>query len=68
MSYRCRCGAGGIFSWRRIRRMVDALIRWPILSISPWIRWYPQEGFSVASRPMSMLISVLTGCRPVRFG
>ena len=47
---------------------VDALIRWPSLSSSPWIRWYPQEGFSVASLPMSMVISVLTGCRPARFG
>jgi hypothetical protein len=48
--------------------MVDALIRSPILSISPWIRWYPQEGFSVASRLMSMVISALTGFRPARFG
>jgi hypothetical protein len=30
--------------------MVDALTRWPSFSSSPWIRWYPQPWFSVASR------------------
>jgi hypothetical protein len=38
------------------------------LSSSPWIRWYPQPVFSVASRSMSAVISALTGGRPVRFG
>ena len=38
----CRSGAGGIFRALRTRRMVDALTRWPSLSSSPWIRWYPQ--------------------------
>ena len=35
-------GAGGIFSALRTRRIVEALTRWPSLSSSPWIRWYPQ--------------------------
>ena len=38
----CRLGAGGIFRALRIRRMVDALTRWPSLSSSPWILLYPQ--------------------------
>ena len=48
--------------------MVDALTRWPSLSSSPWILWYPQPLFSVASRSISAAISALTGGRPVRFG
>ena len=28
---------GGIFTALRIRRMVDALTRWPTFSSSPWI-------------------------------
>ena len=32
-----RLGAGGIFRASRIRRMVDALTRWPSFSSSPWI-------------------------------
>ena len=48
--------------------MVDALTRWPSLSSSPWIRWYPQPLFSVASCPMGAAISALTGDRPVRWG
>ena len=35
----CRSGAGGIFRVLRIRRMAEALTRWPSLSSSPWIRW-----------------------------
>ena len=38
-----RSGAGGIFRALRIRRIVDALTRWPSLSSSPWIRWDPQH-------------------------
>ncbi len=57
-----RSGAGGIFSALGTRRIVDAPTRWPSLSSSPWIRWYPQPWFSVASR------SMLTGGRPVRCG
>ena len=63
-----RSGAGGIFSALRTRRMVDAPTRWPSLSSSPWIRWYPHEAFSVASRSISAAISALTGGRPIRFG
>ena len=61
-----RSGAGGIFSGLRTRRIVDAPTRWPSLSNSPWIRWYPQPWFSVASRSTSAAISVRTGGRPVR--
>jgi hypothetical protein len=69
MSCRCAVSApGGIFRVLRTRRMVDALTRWPSFSSSPWIRWYPQLWFSVASRSMSMVISALTGGRPVRCG
>jgi hypothetical protein len=64
----CRLGAGGIFRALRTRRIVEALARWPSLSSSPWIRWYPQTVFSVASRSISAVISVLTGGRPVRSG
>jgi hypothetical protein len=48
--------------------MVDALTRQPSLSSWPWIRWYPQRRFSVASRSISTAISALTGGRPVRCG
>ena len=63
-----RSGAGGIFRASRTRRMVDALTRWPSLSSSPWIRWYPQPLFSVASRSISAAVSALTGGRPIRCG
>jgi hypothetical protein len=58
----------GIFKVFRIRRMVDALTRWPSLGSSPWILLYPQPWFSVASRSISAAISALTGGRPVRLG
>ena len=48
--------------------VVDALARWPSLSSSPWILWYPQPWFSMASRSMSAAISALTGGRPVPCG
>ena len=66
-SCRCAVAAGGIFSAFRTRRMVDVPTRWPSFSSSPWIRWYPQPLFSVASRSISAAISALTGGRPVRF-
>ena len=47
---------------------MEALTRWPSLSSSPWIRWYPQPWFSVANRSISAAISVLTLGRPVRLG
>jgi hypothetical protein len=52
----------------RTRRMVDALTRWPSFSSWPWILWYPQLLFSVASSSISAAISALTGGRPVRLG
>ncbi len=52
----------------RIRRIVDAPTRWPSLSSSPWIRWYPHVVFSVASRAMRVAIFVLAGGRPARCG
>jgi hypothetical protein len=60
----CRFGAGGIRRALRTRRIVEAPTRWPSLSSSPWIRWYPQLLFSVASRSMSAVISALTSGRP----
>jgi hypothetical protein len=48
--------------------MLEALTWWPSFSSSPWIRWWPQAGFSVASRPARARTSALTGRRPVRFG
>ena len=63
-----RFGAGGIRRALRTRRIVEAPTRWPSLSSSPWMRWYPQPWFSVASRSMSAVISALTGGRPVWFG
>jgi hypothetical protein len=63
-----RLGAGGIRSALRTRRIVDALARWPSLSSSPWIRWYPQLLFSVARGSISAVSSALTGGRPVRLG
>jgi|CZKW01.1.fsa_nt_gi hypothetical protein len=52
----------------RTRRSVEAPARWPGLSSSPWIRWYPQPWSSVARRSISAVISALTGGRPIRFG
>jgi hypothetical protein len=51
-----RFGAGGIRRALRTRRMVEAPARWPGLSSSPWMRWYPQLWFSVASRSMSVAL------------
>ena len=64
----CRTGAGGM-RWRfRIRRIVEALTRWPSLSSSPWILLYPQFGFSVAIRTTSAATLASIGGRPGRFG
>jgi len=52
----------------RTRRIAGALTRWPSLRSSPWIRWYGQPWFSVASRSISAAVSALTGGRPVRCG
>jgi hypothetical protein len=61
----CRFGAGGMCRALRTLRIVEAPTRWPSLSSSPWMRWYPHVLFSVASRSMSAVISALTGGRPV---
>jgi len=63
-----RFGAGATFRALRTRQIVDAPTRWPGLSSSPWILWYPQPRFSVASGAISAAISALTGGRLVRFG
>jgi hypothetical protein len=64
----CRDGAGGI-RWRfRIRRIVEAPTRWPSLSNSPWIRMYPQRGFSRAIRTTKAARTSSIGGRPVRLG
>jgi hypothetical protein len=59
-----RMGTGGIFRTLRIRRMVDALARWPTFSSSPWIRLYPQAGFSRAVCSISAATLASTGGRP----
>jgi hypothetical protein len=63
-----RFGAGGIRRALGIRRIVEAPARWPGLSSSPWIGWYPRLLFWVAGRSMSAVIPVLAGGRLVRFG
>ncbi len=60
----CRWGAGGIRRALRTRRIVETPTRWPSLSSSPWILLYPQQGFSLARRSISVAVSVLTGGRP----
>ena len=55
--------------WRlRIRRIVEAPMRWPSLSNSPWIRMYPHRGFSRAIRTTKATRTSSIGGRPVRFG
>jgi len=51
----------------RIRRIVEAPMRWPSLSNSPWIRAYPQRGFSRAIRTTKAARTSSIGDRPVRF-
>ena len=61
-------GAGGM-RWRwRIRRIVEAPTRWPSLSSSPWIRMYPQRGFSRAICITSAASTSSIGGRPGRLG
>src|SRR5712664_1016727 len=52
---RLRCGAGGIRSRFRTRRTVEAPTRMPRPSSSPWIRLYPQPGFSLAISSISTM-------------
>jgi hypothetical protein len=49
-------------------RIVEAPTRWPSLSSSPWIRMYPQRGFSRAIRTTKAARTSSIGGRPVRFG
>ena len=48
--------------------MVEALTLRPSLNNSPWILLYPQLLFSVASRPISAVISALTPNLQTRIG
>ena len=59
-----RCGAGGIRSRFRIRRTVEAPTRYPRPSSSPWIRLYPQPGFSRAICSISTTSLASRGGRP----
>ena len=61
-------GAGPRRRARKIRRTVGSLIWCPSLRSSPWNLWYPQAGFSCASRSMRSRISSLVRGRPGRFG
>jgi hypothetical protein len=49
---------------RRIFHTVDAAIRWPSRPSSPWIRRYPQSGFSPATRRINRRTSASIGGRP----
>ncbi len=63
-----RIGAGGIRRRCRTRRIVDAPTRWPSLSSSPWILWYPQRGLSRAMRSINEATVSSMGGRPTRCG
>jgi hypothetical protein len=65
---RLRCGAGGIRSRFRIRRAVEALTRYPRPGSSPWIRLYPQPGFSRAICSISIATLTSAAGRPPRCG
>ena len=55
--------------WRfRIRRIVEAPTWWPSVSSSPWIRMYPQLGFSRAIRTTNAASTSSIGGRPGRIG
>ena len=45
---------------------VEAPMRWPSVSNSPWIRIYPQRGFSRAMRTTRAARASSIGGRPVR--
>lgn len=59
-----RIGAGGTRWLRSVLRMVAAATRWPIRRSSPWMRVYPQDGFSLAIRRISSTNSCGIGGRP----
>lgn len=58
-------GDGGVVRRRRrTLRMVAAATRWPRRRSSPWIRVYPHDGLSPASRRISSTSSSPIGGRP----
>jgi len=59
-----RFGAGPMPLVLRIFHPVDEAMRWPRPTSSPWMRRYPQVGFSTARRRMSRRISFEVGGRP----
>ncbi len=61
-----RRGAGSIPASCRICHTVEAAIRWPSLTSSPWTRRCPHAGFSVAMRITSFLIVAGVDGRPGR--
>jgi hypothetical protein len=63
-----RTGAGGIRNRCRTRRIVDDPTRWPSVSNSPWIGWYPQRWLSRAMRSINAAIASLRGGRPMWWG
>ena len=67
---RCRLGVvpGRAEQRGRIGRMVPVPTRWASPASSPWIRRWPQEGFSWARRCTSVQISPVIGGRPDRWG
>ena len=63
---RSRCGAGGRPAAARIARSEVAETAMPRPRNSPTIRWYPQVGFSRASRSTSSRVCCASGGRPGR--
>lgn len=59
-----RCGAGSTPLDLRICHTVEDAIRWPRPASSPWMRRYPQVGFSDARRRTSFRSSIEVGGRP----
>ena len=59
-----RVGAGSIPALLRICQTVDAARRWPSPASSPWMRRYPQVGFSAARRSASRRSSAEVDGRP----
>ena len=59
-----RVGAGSIRALLRICHTVDAARRWPSPASSPWMRRYPQVGFSAARRSASRRSSAEVDGRP----
>ena len=61
-----RRGAGPMPAACRISHTVDAAIAYPSRASSPWIRLWPQAGFSRAIRMISALTDVPVDGRPGR--